>query len=98
MKRTALVTGGADGIGLEVCRELARREYRVILTARTLERATGAAETLKGDVHPAALDVTDPLAAGRIAEPAERLKREGRFRKSRSMPHLPRSAPGGAIQ
>ena len=71
MKRTALVTGAADGIGLEVCRELARRDYRVILTARTLERATGAAETLEGDVHPAALDVTDPLAAGRIAEPVD---------------------------
>jgi NAD(P)-dependent dehydrogenase (short-subunit alcohol dehydrogenase family) len=71
MKRTALVTGAAAGIGLEVCRELARREYRVILTARTLEKAARAARTLEGDVRPAALEVTDPAAAVRIEEPVD---------------------------
>src|SRR6186713_307326 len=71
MKRTALVTGAAEGIGLEVCRELARRGLRVILTARTLEKAEAAARTLEGDVRPAALDVTDPQAARRIDEPVD---------------------------
>jgi len=71
MNRTALVTGAAAGIGLEVCRELARREYRVILTARTLEKAEAAARTLEGDVRPAALDVTDSQAARRIDEPVD---------------------------
>lgn len=71
MKRTALVTGAAAGIGLEVCRELARRGLRVILTARTLDRAREAAQGLEGDMHPAALDVTDPQAAQRIDEPVD---------------------------
>jgi len=71
MKRTALVTGAAAGIGLEVCRELARREYRVILTARTLEKATAAASALQGDIRPAALEVTDPQAARRLDEPVD---------------------------
>jgi NAD(P)-dependent dehydrogenase (short-subunit alcohol dehydrogenase family) len=71
MKRTALVTGAAAGIGLEVCRELAQRGNRVILTARTLEKASQAASALEGDVRPAALDVTDPQAAQRIDEPVD---------------------------
>jgi len=71
MKRTALVTGAAEGIGLEVCRELAGRGYRVILTARTLEKAQKAGGALAGDVVPAALEVTDPRAAARIEEPVD---------------------------
>jgi NAD(P)-dependent dehydrogenase (short-subunit alcohol dehydrogenase family) len=71
MKRTALVTGAAEGIGLEVCRELARRGLRVILTARTLEKAERAAGTLEGEVLAAALDVTDPQAARRLEEPVD---------------------------
>jgi len=68
MKRTALVTGAAEGIGLEVCRELARRGLRVLLTARTLEKAQRAAATLDGEVIPVPLDVTDAQAARRIDE------------------------------
>jgi NAD(P)-dependent dehydrogenase (short-subunit alcohol dehydrogenase family) len=37
MLRTALVTGGNRGIGLEVCRELAQAGIRVVLTARDKE-------------------------------------------------------------
>jgi NAD(P)-dependent dehydrogenase (short-subunit alcohol dehydrogenase family) len=68
MKRTALITGAADGIGLEVAKTLAHRGYRVLLTARTLERAQAAARGLEGDIEPCALDVTDPAAAARIGE------------------------------
>ncbi|HET6957839.1 MAG TPA: SDR family oxidoreductase [Vicinamibacterales bacterium] len=59
--RTALVTGGNRGIGLEVCRQLAEREYRVILTARDLSKAETAAHSLvpSGSVLGAQLDVTD---------------------------------------
>ena len=41
-----LVTGGNKGIGLEVCRQLARANYRVILSARSGERGRAAVDTL----------------------------------------------------
>ena len=61
MKRIALVTGANRGIGLQVSRELARRGYDVILTARDEARgrevvATLAREGLKTSFH--VLDVT----------------------------------------
>jgi NAD(P)-dependent dehydrogenase (short-subunit alcohol dehydrogenase family) len=61
-QRTALVTGANRGIGLEVCRQLAARGLRVILTARDRARAAAAAASLRdaGDVVAATLDVTDP--------------------------------------
>ena len=57
--RIAVVTGANRGIGLEVCRQLAK-DHRVILTARTLEKAQTAAQTLNSaglEVHAAALDL-----------------------------------------
>jgi NAD(P)-dependent dehydrogenase (short-subunit alcohol dehydrogenase family) len=59
--RIAVVTGANRGIGLEVCRQLAK-DHSVILTARTLEKAQTAAETLRKsglEVHAAALDLTN---------------------------------------
>jgi len=59
--RTAVVTGARRGLGLAVCRILARKGYRVILTARTLERAAAPAAALAAEgleVQPFALDVT----------------------------------------
>jgi NAD(P)-dependent dehydrogenase (short-subunit alcohol dehydrogenase family) len=44
---TILVTGGNKGIGLEVCRQLARAKHRVILSARSVERGQAAVATLK---------------------------------------------------
>ena len=60
--RVAVVTGASQGIGHEVCRQLARQGLTVILTARTAEKATEAACRLRdegGKIHPAALDVAD---------------------------------------
>jgi len=48
MARTALVTGDNRGIGLEVCRELARAGLRVVLTARDLEAGEEAAAKVPG--------------------------------------------------
>ena len=42
-----LVTGGNKGIGLEVCRQLARAEHRVFLGARSPERGQAAVAALK---------------------------------------------------
>ena len=57
--KVAIVTGANRGLGLETCRLLAKRGYRVVLTARSRETAAGAAAELarggKVDVRPAPL-------------------------------------------
>jgi NAD(P)-dependent dehydrogenase (short-subunit alcohol dehydrogenase family) len=72
---TALVTGGARGIGVEVCRQLARAGMTVWLTARDLERAEGAAASMAGDgdVRAARLDIDDPAEVAALAARIERL-------------------------
>jgi NAD(P)-dependent dehydrogenase (short-subunit alcohol dehydrogenase family) len=60
MARVALVTGANRGIGLEVCRQLAERGYRVVLAARDRDKGERAAQGLRGDVHAVQLDVADP--------------------------------------
>jgi NAD(P)-dependent dehydrogenase (short-subunit alcohol dehydrogenase family) len=70
----ALVTGGARGIGLEVCRALATEGMTVVLSARDGARAAEAAATLAGDgldVRPLTLDVADP---GSVAAAAAALR------------------------
>jgi NAD(P)-dependent dehydrogenase (short-subunit alcohol dehydrogenase family) len=72
--RTALVTGGNRGIGLEVCRQLATLGCRVILAARDVSKGQAAAASLtsNGDVVAAELDVTDPASIRAIArEPVD---------------------------
>lgn len=54
--RTALVTGGNRGIGLEVCRQLAARGLRVVLTARDPKDGASAAKKVGADFE--ALDVS----------------------------------------
>jgi NAD(P)-dependent dehydrogenase (short-subunit alcohol dehydrogenase family) len=57
----ALVTGGARGLGVEVCRQLAQAGMRVWCAARDLGRAECAADSLSadGEVRAAQLDVAD---------------------------------------
>ncbi|MBV8143743.1 MAG: SDR family oxidoreductase [Gammaproteobacteria bacterium] len=60
--QTALVTGGAQGIGYGIALELARAGGRVVIADRDLARAQRAAEELKKSGHEAVallLDVTD---------------------------------------
>jgi NAD(P)-dependent dehydrogenase (short-subunit alcohol dehydrogenase family) len=58
----ALVTGANRGIGLEVCRQLARHGFTVVLGSRDIGKGETAAEPLVRDglaVVPCQLDVTD---------------------------------------
>jgi NAD(P)-dependent dehydrogenase (short-subunit alcohol dehydrogenase family) len=68
-QRSAVVTGGNRGLGLEVCRQLAQQGYQVVLTARDREQAKRAAESLSGvgAVRGEQLDVTDPASIARFA-------------------------------
>jgi NAD(P)-dependent dehydrogenase (short-subunit alcohol dehydrogenase family) len=64
MKKTALVTGGNRGIGEQVCRELARAGWHVLLAARDPKKGEPIAAQLRqargGRVTFVALDVTSP--------------------------------------
>jgi NAD(P)-dependent dehydrogenase (short-subunit alcohol dehydrogenase family) len=73
--RIALVTGGARGLGVEVCRQLAQAGMTVWLTARDGDRAAAVAAELAsdGDVRPARLDITDPAEVEALAGRIERL-------------------------
>jgi NAD(P)-dependent dehydrogenase (short-subunit alcohol dehydrogenase family) len=67
--KVALVTGANRGIGLEVARQLAQRDMRVILGARDLAKGEEAAQALaqKGvRVFPRQLDVTDQQSIKRL--------------------------------
>ncbi|MEN0053063.1 MAG: SDR family NAD(P)-dependent oxidoreductase [Mucilaginibacter sp.] len=72
-KQLALITGvgKATGIGLEVARQLAGMNYRVIITSRKQETATQLAGILISDgldVVPIALDVTDEPMVKAVAD------------------------------
>src|SRR6476659_6659216 len=72
MSTISLVTGGNRGIGREVCRQLADRGHRVVLTARSAQAAARAA-----GAEPLPLDVTDP---GSIAAAVRQVgERHGRL-------------------
>ncbi|MFL5262851.1 MAG: SDR family NAD(P)-dependent oxidoreductase [Anaeromyxobacteraceae bacterium] len=76
--RTALITGANRGIGLEVCRQLARQGLRVVLTGRSEAAAAEAVEELRragGDVGSEVLDAASEesvtACAARLAARAD---------------------------
>jgi NAD(P)-dependent dehydrogenase (short-subunit alcohol dehydrogenase family) len=73
--RVALVSGGARGLGVEICRQLAGAGMTVWLTARDAERAEQVAGELAGDgdVRAARLDIADPTDIEALAARIERL-------------------------
>jgi NAD(P)-dependent dehydrogenase (short-subunit alcohol dehydrogenase family) len=72
--QTALVTGGARTLGMDIARTLVDAGAAVAITSRELPRAEEAADRLRaetgGDVLPLALDVRDPAACAHAIEQA----------------------------
>src|SRR6185503_3743702 len=69
-KRLAVVTGGNRGIGYEICRQLAHKGLRVLLTSRDAEKGRAAHKKLEKeglDVLHQRLDVADPASVAALA-------------------------------
>lgn len=68
--KVALVTGAYKGLGYAWCKKLQQEGYEVILSARSIDKATAAAQSLnKVDmpIHPYALDVTNEHELNQMA-------------------------------
>jgi len=72
-KRVALVTGANQGIGLEIAKELAAKNFTVLVGSRDFARGEKAAKTIDGDARALQLDVTDRAS---IAAAAKRIREE----------------------
>jgi NAD(P)-dependent dehydrogenase (short-subunit alcohol dehydrogenase family) len=69
--RTAVVTGGSRGLGLQIAEALAEQGARVVLTARKaeqLDRAAGALREQGGDVTTFARDLAQPDAVAAFVD------------------------------
>ncbi|HLV60369.1 MAG TPA: 2,4-dienoyl-CoA reductase [Fredinandcohnia sp.] len=71
--RTAVVTGGATGIGFAIAKALGRRGANVVIASRKKENLERAEEELRragvrGEVTHHVLDVRDPEAVNEVAE------------------------------
>lgn len=79
-KKVALITGANKGIGFELCKQLGRKDLRVVLTARDPNKGEAAAKRLQAeglDVVFHQLDVTEPSSIERAYDWL--IKREGRL-------------------
>ena len=72
--RLAVVTGANKGIGYEICRQLARKGLRVVLTSRDVEKGVQARKKLEKEGHDILhhqLDVTDQSSIAALARHIE---------------------------
>ncbi|MEK7395724.1 MAG: SDR family oxidoreductase [Candidatus Poribacteria bacterium] len=69
-KRTALITGASSGIGLELCRILAKNDFNLVLVARSKKKLEELAEEITSlhsvEVLVLPEDLSDPTAPKRI--------------------------------
>src|SRR5215469_9035687 len=72
-KPVALITGANQGIGLQIAKDLAAKNFTVLVGSRDYARGEEAAKTIDGDAHALQLDVTDQTS---IAAAAERVRKE----------------------
>ena len=72
-KPVALVTGANQGIGLQIAKNLAAKNFTVLVGSRDLARGEEAAKTIEGDARALQLDVTDQAS---IAAGAKRIRNE----------------------
>jgi NAD(P)-dependent dehydrogenase (short-subunit alcohol dehydrogenase family) len=72
-KLVALVTGANQGIGLQIAKELAAKDFSVLVGSRDYAKGEAAAKTIAGEAHALQLDVTDPVS---IAGAAKRVRDE----------------------
>src|SRR5271154_1984113 len=72
-KPVALVTGANQGIGLQIAKNLAAKNFTVLVGSRDLARGEEAAKTIEGDARALQLDVTDQAS---IAAAAKRIRDE----------------------
>jgi len=75
MQKTAVITGGNSGIGLETARELVRRGFRVIITGRDGAKLEAAARAIGG----AEVRVGDFASLAQVRALAEQLSHEPRI-------------------
>ncbi|MGD0610817.1 MAG: SDR family oxidoreductase [Anaerolineales bacterium] len=66
-QRVALVTGANRGLGFEVCRQLAQRDYQVILASRDTAKGLSAVQKLKDEGHPVLFQPMDVTQASSVA-------------------------------
>lgn len=72
-KPVALVTGANQGIGLQIAKELAAKNFTVLVGSRDFARGKEAAKLIEGDARALQLDVTYQAS---IAAAAERIRNE----------------------
>ncbi|MFD7688942.1 oxidoreductase [Streptomyces sp. NPDC059781] len=73
--RTALVTGGSGGLGLEVARALAERGAHVVLACRSTARGRAAAARIGGSTEVVRLDLASLDSVRRAADEVRRRHR-----------------------
>lgn len=70
-KRVALVSGANKGIGLQIARELASKDFKVLVGARTLDLGVQAARSIGNEAEAIQLDVTDQTSIAAAARQIE---------------------------
>jgi NAD(P)-dependent dehydrogenase (short-subunit alcohol dehydrogenase family) len=67
-KKVILVTGGNRGIGREICRQMAKLSWQVVVASRQPEAARTVCDEVGHDAFPVQLDVNDEESVKRAAE------------------------------